>query len=116
MVDMPGMTAELHDQAGEKQGDRYRLPDGCQAHIADPGPDGWRIVAVWESPEKLQQYIENKLRPAHAEPGIAGPSKVVTWGLYDLLRYGLDGTKQQSLRHLDSPYGSGELDPLIASR
>jgi hypothetical protein len=85
MVDMPDMTAELYDAARSKQGLDKGLPEGCLVHIAGPGPEGWRIVSVWESREKLQQFVANTLRPAHAELGVAPPAKpAVVWELYDL--------------------------------
>jgi hypothetical protein len=49
------------------------LPPGCTAHIAGPGPDGWRVVAVWDSPEALQRFATEKLRPTLAALGVAPP-------------------------------------------
>jgi hypothetical protein len=34
------------------------LPDGCQAHIAGPVEGGWRVITVWESEERFQQFRE----------------------------------------------------------
>lgn len=74
MVDTPGMTAELYDKSAEMMGLVGRLPEGCVAHIAGPGPEGWRIVAVWESLEKAQQFAATTLQrqPCLADPGRSG--------------------------------------------
>jgi hypothetical protein len=86
MVDMQDMTAELYDATSRKRGLDRGLPEGCLVHIAGPGPEGWRIVSVWESRENLQQFVANTLKPAHAVAGVAPPSKMVTWDVYDLLK------------------------------
>lgn len=86
MVDTPGMTAELYDAVSEKQGLGARLPEGCLAHIAGPGPEGWRVVAVWESLEGLQQFMQTSVRPIQAELGVVPPTKPpATWELYKLV-------------------------------
>jgi hypothetical protein len=69
----PGMTAELYDRSQEKMGLVGTLPPGCTAHIAGPSPDGWRVVAVWESTEALQRFATEKLQPVLAALGVAPP-------------------------------------------
>jgi hypothetical protein len=86
MVDMPNMTAELYDVVAEKQGMAGKLPEGCLVHIAGPGPEGWRVVSVWGSREKLQQFVANTLRPTHTSLGIQPPGKPVFWDLYNLIK------------------------------
>ena len=86
MVDTPGMTAEVYDTTIEKQGLGGQLPAGCLAHVAGPGPDGWRVVAVWESLEELQHFMQASVRPIQAELGVAPTTKPpVTWELYKLV-------------------------------
>jgi hypothetical protein len=69
----PGMTAEQYDRSQEKMDLVDALPPGCTAHIAGPSPDGWRVVAVWDSAEALQRFATEKLRPALAALGVAPP-------------------------------------------
>jgi hypothetical protein len=45
------------------------LPDGCQAHIAGPVEGGWRVITVWESEERFQQFRDETLIPAMREAG-----------------------------------------------
>lgn len=79
----PGMTAELYDLSQQKMQLVGALPTGCSAHIAGPSPDGWRVVAVWESAEALQRFTTEKLRPALAELGVAAPpAPPVTYPLH----------------------------------
>ena len=85
MVDRPGMTAELHDKSTEMMGSAGRLPDGCLVHIAGPGPEGWRVVAVWDSLEKVQQFARTTLKPVMTELGVAPPTKPpVIWEIHSL--------------------------------
>jgi hypothetical protein len=41
-----------------------QLPDGCQAHIAGPVAQGWRVITVWESREVFDRFREEQLLPA----------------------------------------------------
>jgi len=85
MVDTPAMTPELYDKTAELMGLVGRPPEGCLVHIAGPGPEGWRVVAVWESLEKAQQFATTTLRPVQAGLGLAPPTKPpVIWELYSL--------------------------------
>jgi len=45
------------------------LPDGCQAHIAGPIDEGWRVITVWDSEEQFQAFRDEKLIPAIQEAG-----------------------------------------------
>ena len=69
----PGMTAELYDLSQQKMDVVGVLPSGCSAHVAGPSPDGWRVVSVWESPEALQRFTTERLRPTLAELGVPAP-------------------------------------------
>lgn len=46
-----------------------QLPDGCQAHIAGPIDDGWRVITVWDSEEQFQEFRDGTLIPAIQEAG-----------------------------------------------
>ena len=69
----PGMTEELYDLSQRKMDLVGSLPSGCSAHIAGPGPDGWRVVAVWDSTEALERFAATQLRPTLAELGVPAP-------------------------------------------
>jgi hypothetical protein len=69
----PGMTAELYDESQRRMGSHGSLPAGCTQHIAGPSPEGWRVVAVWDSPEALQEFTNGTLRPTLAGLGVAPP-------------------------------------------
>jgi hypothetical protein len=69
----PGMTADLYDESQRRMGLEGALPPGCTQHIAGPGPDGWRVVAVWDSPEALQGFVTGTLRPTLTGLGVTAP-------------------------------------------
>lgn len=73
IVTTPGMTPELYDLSQQKLNLVGTLPPGCSAHIAGPAPEGWRVVAVWESAEVLQRFATERLQPVLAELGVAPP-------------------------------------------
>jgi hypothetical protein len=74
VVTTPGMTADLYDESQRRMGLAGKLPAGCTQHIAGPSPEGWRVVAVWDSPEALQTFVTDTLRPTLTGLGVAPPS------------------------------------------
>ncbi|MGW0418211.1 hypothetical protein [Streptomyces sp. NPDC003015] len=67
--EMPGVTQAQYEQvtdqlSGGKGGlsSRADYPvAGLLSHAADPTPDGWVVVDVWESEEALQRFTEHLL-------------------------------------------------------
>jgi hypothetical protein len=84
MVDTPGVNAEQYDKITELQGLGGGLPEGCLSHVAGPGPEGWRVVAVWESLEQAQEFMKTKVRPFQDELGVAPAKPPVIWPLHHL--------------------------------
>ena len=66
--EMEGGSQDLYDQVNPKVMPDG-LPDGCQAHIAGPVEGGWRVITVWESDERFQQFRDETLIPALREAG-----------------------------------------------
>ena len=67
--EIEGGTEELYESVNPKIMPDGKLPDGCQAHIAGPIDNGWRVISVWESDEQFQQFRDEKLIPAMKEGG-----------------------------------------------
>ena len=59
-------TLEGFQKVMSNQGIGSGVPDGLQArYVADVG-DGIRVVAVWESQEHAERFLEERLAPALA--------------------------------------------------
>ena len=67
---IPGGNQETYDNVSAKVISGGQLPDGCQLHVAGPVDEGWRIITVWDSPEHLQRFRDEKLLPALREAGV----------------------------------------------
>ena len=67
--EMEGGSQDLYDQVTPRVMEGGNLPDGCQLHIAGPYENGWRVITVWDSEDKFQQFREEKLLPALREAG-----------------------------------------------
>jgi hypothetical protein len=65
--EMEGATQEVYDEVNPKVMPGGNLPDGCQLHIAGPIENGWRVITVWESEDRFQQFRDEKLIPALKE-------------------------------------------------
>jgi hypothetical protein len=73
--EMEGGGQDLYDQVNPKVMEGGNLPEGCQLHIAGPYEKGWRVITVWDSEEKFQQFREEKLLPALRDAG--GEDRIV---------------------------------------
>jgi hypothetical protein len=73
--EMEGGGQDLYDQVNPKVMEGGNLPDGCQLHIAGPYENGWRVITVWDSEDRFQQFREEKLIPAIREAG--GEDRIV---------------------------------------
>ena len=58
---------EMYEGVTERVMPDGRLPDGCQAHIAGPVEQGWRVITVWDNREDFDRFREEKLLPAIQE-------------------------------------------------
>jgi hypothetical protein len=66
--EIEGGSQDFYDQVNSKvMADG--LPEGAQVHIAGPIDGGWRVITVWESEERFQQFRDQKLLPALREAG-----------------------------------------------
>ena len=70
--EIEGGSQELYDEVTPKVMEGDTLPDGCQLHIAGPMSNGWRVITVWDSEERFQQFRDEKLIPAIREAGGEG--------------------------------------------
>jgi hypothetical protein len=62
--EMKGGDQALYDEVTSAVMPGGQLPDGCKDHIASPMQGGWRVITVWESDEKFQQFRNEKLIPS----------------------------------------------------
>jgi hypothetical protein len=61
-------SQDLYDQVNSKVMPDGGLPEGCTDHIAGPGASGgWRVITVWDSQDRFQQFRDEKLIPALKE-------------------------------------------------
>jgi hypothetical protein len=44
-------------------------PAGQLFHVAGPGPNGFRVIAVWDSQESFDRFVEERLMPTTRELG-----------------------------------------------
>jgi len=79
----PTVTRENYDKTVEKlTGGKARMEslsdwpvDGILVHSAGEGPNGFRVVDVWESQEAVDAFGE-RLAPVLAEIGISDPPQM----------------------------------------
>jgi hypothetical protein len=67
--EIPQGDQSLYDEVSARVVPDGQLPEGCQLHIAGPLHGGWRVITVWESDDRFQQFRNEKLIPALQEAG-----------------------------------------------
>jgi hypothetical protein len=67
--EIEGGNEDLYNGVNSKVMPDGNLPEGCQAHIAGPVENGWRVITVWDSEEQFQQFRDAQLIPAMQEAG-----------------------------------------------
>lgn len=67
--EMQGATQSMYDDMNPKVMPGGRLPEGCQLHIAGPIEGGWRVISVWDSEEKFQEFRDSTLTPTLQDAG-----------------------------------------------
>ena len=53
--------------------DDAQWPDGIISHTAGPTDGGWRVVDVWASRAKFDQFMEEQLADAMQKAGVPQP-------------------------------------------
>jgi hypothetical protein len=67
--EIEGGNQDFYEQVNPKVMPGGKLPEGCQLHIAGPIENGWRVITVWDSDERFQQFRNETLIPAMREVG-----------------------------------------------
>lgn len=82
VVQGPGLTKEQYEASVKVVSTRGILEspadwpvEGLLAHIAGEGPNGFRVVDVWESEDAMQRFGE-KLIPALNELGVEAEPEI----------------------------------------
>jgi quinol monooxygenase YgiN len=71
VADIP--SRELYEQINEQLFGSKRPtenPEGNIVHTAGEGPNGFRVVDVWESQEAFETFMNEKIMPAMQQIGI----------------------------------------------
>lgn len=70
--EMEGAGQDTYDKVNPKIMPGGKLPDGCECHIAGPIDGGWRVITVWESEERFNEFRNEALIPALKEADAEG--------------------------------------------
>ena len=70
----PGGTKEQYEAVKNKvhPNNGKDLPKGHTHHYAGPTDDGWVVLAIWDSKDSYDDFMQNSLGPALGELGDKG--------------------------------------------
>ena len=84
----PGGMEEHHRAIVEALGEAHIDPAGRLLFAAGPTPEGWQIVQVWDSRERLEAWVQANLGQAFAHVGSRGypaPPRITDFEIHDML-------------------------------
>ena len=90
VMDFKGARLDQYDRVIEKMG---FSPGGAGApgavsHWVAETDDGFRVVDVWESRERFDQFAQEQIGPYTQEVGIAGPPEMTFYEVHNTLTGG----------------------------
>ncbi len=88
-MEWAGITPEQYDQTRDLVGWERQTPEGAILHIATFGPEGARVVDVWETEAAFQRFVEERLMPGVQQLGIPGQPNVQFSPVHALFTPGL---------------------------
>ena len=69
-LDVMGLTAEEYRAVLDRMGVETRPAGGIFLHLTAPIEGGYRIVEIWDSQERFQEFLEKRLAPANEVLGL----------------------------------------------
>jgi hypothetical protein len=84
LLEWPGVTPEQYDAVIRDLDLHDKVSPGQLYHAAGPVENGWRIVDVWESPERFQAFLTSRLLPTLERHDIGAP-QASPWPVYHTL-------------------------------
>jgi hypothetical protein len=85
MVENPNVTSEIYDKVRDQLG--LEGPAGGIFHAAGEGPNGWRVIEVWESEDDARRFLQERLKPAWAAVGVDPPSTPPQfWQVHNIMK------------------------------
>ena len=72
----PEITVEQYENVRREVNWEGRVPAGAQFHVAWFGPDGFRVLDLWESGGHFQKFSEARLMPVVMKLGVSTAPQV----------------------------------------
>ena len=86
VTDTPGGLQERYDAVTAHLNLEREPAAGLILHAAGPIEGGWRVIDVWESEQDAHRFVQDRLRPALEQAGVADPPQITITPLHSLVR------------------------------
>jgi hypothetical protein len=85
MVENPNVNKETYDKVRAHMG--LETPAGGIFHAAGEGPNGWRVIELWESEADAMRFFQERLKPAWDAVGVeAPPNPPQFWEVHNVMK------------------------------
>jgi hypothetical protein len=105
ILELDGATTDDYDAVNEAMGiHEGNLPDGLVSHAVGQTEDGdgLLIVDVWETPEQLEDFVQNQVGPAMAQVGVESAAQPRVHPVHNHITQG-SGTEGNVILLIESP-------------
>ena len=82
LLEWAGITPPVYEQIRNQVNWENDLPDGLQLHVAAFNEKGLVLTEVWESPDHVQPFMDERLIPAVRRLGINTMPRVDLYETY----------------------------------
>jgi len=83
-LDINDLTPAEYRAVLDELGVELRPDAGIYQHVAHPADFGFRIVEIWDSEERFNRFLEDRLAPATAAVGQQRETKITVTPLHNL--------------------------------
>ena len=88
MMELDGVTAERYEDLRRRVDWEGKVPPGLQMHVAAFDERGLVVTELWESPDLLQKYMEERFLPVIESMQITEPPGVELYPAYTVFTPG----------------------------
>ena len=86
LMEWDGITPEQYDLLRERVDWEGRVPEGLHFHVAAFSDRGLVLTEVWESPDHVQPFMDERFLPVVRELGINSMPKVDLYAAHRMFR------------------------------
>ena len=100
LMEWPESTLDHYNRVMSSLGLDANPPDGAIFHVAGFGPNGMRVLDIWESQQAFERFQQERLNAVIQKVGIPGQPKIQFFPVHNMYTPNLDTIKRMGASSL----------------